>query len=223
MYRLFAICLSMMVCAGYAGEVTGTVKVTNRRGKPLKISKDQVIVFLEKEGLQIPGKVVGADYIMSTSDKQFSPRVMAVPTGATVRFPNNDPILHNAFSVSKPNKFDVGQYGEGEGATHTFEHPGLVRVYCNVHHSMNAVIYVCDTPYFTYAADDGTYRFTDVPPGEYTLAAFHRIGGLKKVSVTVTKSGIVTTDLEIASKRKKLKPHRNKHGKPYKRRKSERY
>ena len=56
-------------------------------------------------------------YVMGTRRKQFVPRVLPITVGSQVRFPNQDPILHNAFSTSKDNSFDVGLYGEGEGQT----------------------------------------------------------------------------------------------------------
>src|SRR6185436_3662250 len=45
---------------------------------------------------------------MATQRKTFVPRVLVVQRGSRVRFPNGDPILHNAFSVSSPNQFDLG-------------------------------------------------------------------------------------------------------------------
>ena len=99
---------------------------------------------------------------MSTRRKQFLPRVLAIGAGESVRFPNEDPILHNVFSQSPDNAFDTGQYGRGEGKTTRFDKPGLVRVYCNVHHSMVGHILVLDTPHFTRPSSDGRFRLTDV-------------------------------------------------------------
>lgn len=70
-----------------------------------------------------------------------------VPAGSTVRFPNQDSILHNVFSVSRANRFDLGLYRRGEGKSATFRQPGVVRVFCNVHHSMVAYVVVVETPH----------------------------------------------------------------------------
>ncbi|MBS0569668.1 MAG: hypothetical protein JSS28_03605, partial [Proteobacteria bacterium] len=119
-------------------------------GKPLRSeeAQDAIIYFRPK----VPQHLLPTrtSYTMRTLRKQFVPRTLAITVGSTVRFPNGDPILHNAFSGSKDNAFDVGLYGQGEGKAVTFSHVGYVRVYCNVHHSMVGNILVLDTPYFTH-------------------------------------------------------------------------
>ena len=104
--------------------------------KPLRLSEsaDAVIYFRPKAPVAVAPAPEPA--VMSTRRKQFVPRVLPITAGSTVRFPNEDPILHNAFSTSPDNKFDTGQYGTGPGSVQTFTKPGLVKVYCNVHHSM---------------------------------------------------------------------------------------
>ena len=92
------------------------------------------------------------------------PRVVIVQTGAEVTFPNEDPILHNVFSNSPGNRFDLGHYGNSPGKTKRFDQPGLVRVFCNVHSSMSAHIVVVDSPYFTKPDRDGRFELDAVPP-----------------------------------------------------------
>ncbi len=204
-----------------AGDIHGEVVVKDRKGKPQNLAKDPVVVFVEGLTAAIPAAATAEQYVMNTVRKQFTPRVMAVPKGATVRFPNSDPIIHNVFSVSGKNRFDAGRYSRGEGAEHTFRYPGVARIYCNVHHHMNAIIYVVDNPFFTTADAGGRFTLTGLPDGEYTIAAFHRLAGKTSRRVLVS-GGEVEVQLELTIKRRRLKPHRNKEGKPYKRR-SKRY
>ncbi len=89
---------------------------------------------------------------MVTRRKEFVPRVLVVPRGSRVRFPNEDPILHNVFSVSTPQPVRPRPLQGGPGKEKRFEKPGLVRVFCNVHHDMVAYILVLDTPYHTTPA-----------------------------------------------------------------------
>ena len=65
--------------------------------------------------------------IVEQRDKQFSPRVLAVPPGSTVAFPNFDGVYHNVFSISTTKKFDVGLYKDGDTRELKFEKPGIVR------------------------------------------------------------------------------------------------
>jgi plastocyanin len=111
--------------------------------------------------------------VMTTQRREFVPRVLPVVAGTTVRFPNEDPILHNVFSTSPGNRFDLGVYGESPGKSHRFDHPGLVRVFCNVHSAMSAHIVVVNSPHFTVPDRDGRFSLEGLPPGPGRLTFWH--------------------------------------------------
>ena len=79
-------------------------------------------------------------------NKKFSPHILAVTTGTTVDFPNNDPIFHNAFSNFEGKVFDIGLYPPGTSKSVRLDRPGVVRVFCNIHPTMSAIIAVLSTP-----------------------------------------------------------------------------
>jgi plastocyanin len=103
---------------------------------------------------------------------EFRPRVLALPIGSTVKFPNGDDVFHNVFSYSKAERFDLGRYPKGESKSVTFERKGLLDVRCEVHDHMRSYIHVFDHPYYAVAAADGSYSIPKVPPGKYTLVAW---------------------------------------------------
>ncbi len=103
-------------------------------------------------------------------DKTFTPRVLAVPVGTTVRFPNSDGIFHNVFSLSQGNAFDLGLYRAGASKSRTLTTPGVVRVFCNIHPQMTAVVVAVPTPWVTVAGTGGTFRL-ELPPGRYRVTA----------------------------------------------------
>ncbi len=113
----------------------------------------QAVVYYEPVVARSRSAPPAEPFVMATRQKEFVPRMLAVPRGSRVRFPNEDPILHNVFSVSPDNGFDLGLYRKGPGKERTFDKPGLVRVFCNVHHGMVAYLLVLDTPF--YASPDG--------------------------------------------------------------------
>lgn len=122
-------------------------------------------------------------------NEQFVPRVLAVTTGTTVDFPNNDRIYHNVFSLSKPRTFDLGRYAAGKSRAVRFDRPGLVRVFCDIHSHMSAWILVFNHPFFAVTGDDGRYAIPNVPPGSYSLAAWHETLPLQRRRVDVPAAG----------------------------------
>lgn len=186
-------------------------------GQALRSSEaaDAIVYFRPQAPVAAPA--AAEPVVMTTRRKQFVPRVLAITAGSAVRFPNEDPILHNAFSTSPDNGFDTGQYGNGSGATHTFAQPGLVKVYCNVHHAMFGTILVLDTPYFARPSADGTFKLDGVPEGPGELVVFHdRATPLRRAhDVAAAATGPLALRLDL--NKRKVPPHMNKFGKPYRR------
>lgn len=104
---------------------------------------------------------------------EFHPRVLAVQVGTTVRFPNGDDLYHNVFSYSPARRFDLGRYPKGESKEVVFDQKGRVDVFCELHEHMRAFILVIDNPHFAACREDGTFEIPRVPPGKYTLVAWH--------------------------------------------------
>ncbi|MGH7675760.1 MAG: hypothetical protein ACREMV_10870, partial [Gemmatimonadales bacterium] len=86
--------------------VSGRLTILEKNKKPAKDLGDAVIWL---EGAGSAGRAGALE--VAIDDKLYVPRVLVVPVGATVRFPNHDPFRHNVFSVSEPNQFDLGLYG----------------------------------------------------------------------------------------------------------------
>lgn len=182
-------------------------------GKPLRAEEArEAVVYYRAPGLAPPE--AAGDFEMRTEGKQFAPRALPVPAGATVRFPNFDPILHNVFSSAGDTRFDLGLYGRGDGRSHVFDTPGLVRVYCNVHHDMVGHVLVLDTPHFVRPDADGRFRL-DVPArADGELFVWHERGKLWREAVD-TAGAAASVDVEIKLSRPRVPPHTNKFGKPY--------
>ena len=109
---------------------------------------------------------------MDQRNESFVPHLLAITVGTTVDFPNNDRTYHNVFSLSKGQRFDLGRYGNGHSKAVRFDHPGVVRVFCDIHSHMNAFILVFNHRFFNITDPDGSYEIDGVPPGTYTLVAW---------------------------------------------------
>lgn len=196
-----------------AAEVSGRISLAVE-GRPLLTQEavDTVVYFRPDRSART---APAAEYVMRTRGKQFDPQVLVVPVGATVRFPNTDPILHNVFSATGRNAFDLGTYGRGEGRTRRFEQAGLVRVYCNVHHQMAGYILVLDTPYVARPDAQGSYRLGLPDDASGELFAWHPRGPLWRRKIT--RGSDIPDEIRIALDRPRVPPHANKYGRPYER------
>jgi hypothetical protein len=133
---------------------------------------------------------------MDQRDETFSPHVLAVTVGTTVDFPNNDRTYHNVFSLSKPKRFDLGRYGRGKSEPVYFDQPGIVRVFCDIHSHMSAFVLVFNHPYHTTTDAEGRYRIDKIPPGTYTVAAWHE-GAVRDTKTVTIPSAAGPTDLDL--------------------------
>jgi plastocyanin len=111
--------------------------------------------------------------VLRQHDERFAPHVVPVVRGTTVDFPNDDPLFHNVFSLSRAKEFDLGRYPRGTSRSVTFDRPGVVQVFCHIHSDMSAIVLVLDNGYFAVPDADGRYSIPNLPPGDYTLVAWH--------------------------------------------------
>lgn len=206
--------LLLLTVPAQAEELRGTVQLLAKGGKGPARGADarQAVVYWEPAG----GSGVRAaaePLLMKTRQKQFSPRLLVVPRGSRVRFPNEDPILHNVFSVSPGNAFDLGLYRKGTGKEQRFTEPGVVRVFCNVHHDMVAYLLVVDTPYVAVPGADGSFVLTGVPKGRGRLTVWHEQADPWTADLQVPAEKPVTARVEVV--RPRVPPHLNKVGQSY--------
>ncbi len=199
-----------------AAEISGKVTLTSD-GKPLLITESREAVVYFKSTIKVPLLVPKMPYVMRTERKTFVPSVLAVMQGALVVFPNSDPILHNAFSTAQGNGFDTGVYGKGEGESNIFKNVGVVRVYCNVHHSMTASILVLNTPFFASPDVQGRFQFKNLPVGPGELFVWHERATLFRKAFTVNEDSAFVEPITMALTKKRIPPHLNKFGRPYRR------
>lgn len=203
--------VGVLSAAAQGVPVRGRIVILEKDNKPSTDLGDAV-VFLE--GLGDPAPATRFD--VTISDKAFAPHVLVVPVGSTIAFPNHDPFDHNVFSVSEGNSFDLGLYGRGEGKSVTLQHPGLVRVFCNVHPRMVALVLVMGTHHYAQPGADGSFTINGVGPGSYRLHVWHERAPTEVVKeVTVGAAGISDLVVTLNARGFRWQPHKNKFGKDY--------
>lgn len=136
--------------------------------------------------------------IMEQRDREFAPRLLAVPVGSTVSFPNFDPIYHNVFSLSPGRSFDLGIYKNGESRDVTFTKEGLIRLGCNLHANMTAHVVVVAASHYAVTTPAGRFTFKSIPPGKYALRAWSEDNPDPVARVVKIHPGANTLTLSIA-------------------------
>ncbi len=187
-----------------AGKIKGTVKV-----KGLRTPADIVVYLTKAPAADVD--LSRAKFVMDQQNLEFIPRVLPIPVGSTVLFPNNDKVDHNVFSMSRTKKFNLGSYKPGDSQTVVFDKPGIVEVLCDVHAEMAAYILVMKNPYFAVTDKKGNFEIpdagylqqvglegiADLPPGEYTVKTRHEKLKTQKKSIVIPDSGEVAVQLDL--------------------------
>jgi plastocyanin len=190
-------------------DLSGTIEIKGTDDKALPAEGAVVWIAGQKEGASPPAPT------LSSRDKRFDPHVIAVPVGTTLNFPNYDRIYHNVFSRSTGNDFDLGLYRKGASRTMTFKKPGLVRVYCNIHPEMAAVVMVLDTSAFAVTGADGRYHLPGLPPGRHSLHVWDERGGEQQLVVDLAPGSKRTLNSVLDASGYRRTAHKNKFDKDY--------
>ena len=130
-------------------------------------------------------------------NESFTPRVVAVTVGSEVEFPNDDPIYHNVFSLSRAKNFNLGRYPRGDTRRVRFDRPGVVKVFCEIHSHMSATVMVFDHPWFAVPGEDGRFELPPIPAGDRQITAWHERLGDTTQRVRVESGRPATADFVL--------------------------
>ncbi|HEY3826328.1 MAG TPA: hypothetical protein VGL82_17305 [Bryobacteraceae bacterium] len=220
------ICFSLLawnllaVSAAFGATLSGTVVLRDSRVEAVNKQHDfsGIVVSAQPVGAELPAPPA-MHATMVQKNKMFTPHVLPVMTGTTVDFPNFDPIFHNAFSIYSGQIFDVGLYPPGTSRSVKFTRPGVLRIFCNIHPAMSALILVLNTPWFVKTGKNGSFAL-NVPPGDYDLNVFHErateqvLAGLSR-RIVVTEQPFHVPPIAVSEAGYLIAPHKNKYGRDY--------
>ena len=210
-FNLVGISCLMMNFSLSAQTLKGKITLTGKNADKANIEETVIYFKPDKSTDTMP---LIQPHKVEMIGKKYTPRVSAITVDSEIQIPNHDSILHNAFSLSKPNDFDLGLYKNSEGKRHTFSEPGLVRIFCNVHYHMVAYVLVLDTPYYTQANSDGSFSLDNLPTGKGKLIIWHERSRKKIKTIDLPVEGELNLNLKVTKRR--IPKHKNKSGKSYK-------
>ena len=211
------------VAISNGGSVTGIVKFKGAAPAPKKLDVNKDKEVCGKAPKSDPSLIVSGDNLvnavvylsdikkgkkielakvaMDQNGCEYKPHVLAVPAGSSVDFLNPDGILHNVRTDSKVNTpMNMAQPKFKKTLTQKFDKPEAIPVRCDVHNWMSGWLFIAANPYFHVTDHSGSYKLTDVPPGEYTLEVWHATLGKQTKKVTVKAKEEVKADFEFAKK-----------------------
>jgi plastocyanin len=214
------------VCLLLAGQmlgatVSGNIFLSDSRDPEVKKKRDYagVVVWLEPlDGARFAPAKKRVEMVQK--NKTFLPHILAIQTGMTVDFPNLDPIFHNAFSNFEGQIFDIGLYPPGTSKSIRFDKAGVVRVFCNIHPQMSAIIVVVESPFLAVSDEAGSYSISNVDSGRYALHFFHERATPETLqslarTITVDDSPVELAQVVISEAGYLPVAHKNKYGQDY--------
>lgn len=153
-------------------SVSGRVSIAS--GLDLqKADLSHVVVYVASDPILDALPLAPGRQEVAQRNKSFVPNFLAIQRGAEVEFPNRDRFDHNVFSRSKAAPaFDLDRYPYGQSKTRMFDKIGVVQVFCNIHPSMRAIIFVAPNKFFTRADAQGRFELGGLPAGKYELVAW---------------------------------------------------
>jgi plastocyanin len=210
--------LAAAVCS--AGTLRGHFDIVSSQDAEVRKHSDYsgIVVWLEPLGAT-PAAAPHKKAEMIQKGKRFIPHILAIEVGTTVDLPNHDPIFHNAFSNYDGQIFDVGLYPPGTSQAVTFHREGIVRIFCNIHPAMSAVVVVVKSPYFSTSTKSGEFTISNVPSGRYRMHVFHERATQQTLDA-LARNVEVASDLDVgkisvSESGYLILPHKNKYGKDY--------
>jgi len=212
------------------GTITGKVKFTGTapRNRPIDMSEEasckakyatppteetvvagpanalaNVFIYV-KSGLPANAKyqAPSAPVVLDQNGCRYHPHVLGIMVGQPLEIQNSDPLLHNIKAIAKQNRpFNVSQPSAGMKTTRTFSTPEvMVNLECNVHGWMKAYAGVRPDPFYAVSGPDGSFTIKGLPPGTYTIEAWHEKFGTQTATVTVAGTASKTTNFTFAAR-----------------------
>jgi plastocyanin len=140
--------------------------------------------------------------VLDQNGCRYHPHVLGIMVGQPLEIVNSDPVLHNIKAIAKANRpFNVSQPGAGMKTTRTFSAPEvMVNLECNVHGWMHAYAGVRPDPFYAVSGQDGSFTITGLPPGTYTIEAWHEKFGTQTATVTIAGTESKTANITFAAR-----------------------
>lgn len=221
-----ALALALASAPSFAGDIVGTVNYTGKVPtlKPVAMDADPACAKKHSAPVKNEALVLGAGNTMGNvmvrvkgavpgnfpvpaqpvvidqKGCQYTPHVLGIRTGQTLKLKNSDGLLHNVHALPKVNTpFNMAMPANRTEADSKFgKEEGMFQVKCDVHPWMSAYVGVFSNPFFSVTKADGKFKISGLPPGTYDLEAWHEKLGMQTAKVTVTAAKPASANFSFA-------------------------
>lgn len=204
------------------GSVSGKVTLIGTPGKPkpLDLSKEPACVKMHAAVPLLPETIVvgagnalrnvvvyisagapdstasaGNAAVFEQKDCHYTTHVLAVQAGQEIRMVNSDPLSHNIHPLAKANReWNKIQPPNTPAFSYAYDKQEFIPVKCNLHPWMQGYFVVLKNKYFAVTGDDGRFTLPELPPGHYTVTAWHESLGTQSRELVVGAGGLQTME-----------------------------
>ncbi|MGD0791431.1 MAG: carboxypeptidase regulatory-like domain-containing protein [Terriglobales bacterium] len=207
--------LTLLVCSSlmFAGTVSGKVTYTGTpaKQKPIDMSKepscakqhatpitvesvvtgpnnalDNVVVYVSS-GAPDDGQVPSQAVTFEQKGCQYLPHVLVMHVNQELKIVNSDQTSHNIHPLAKVNReWNKSQPPGTAPIVDKYDKPEFISVKCNVHPWMHGEFAVLSTNHYDVSKGAGDFKLPNLPPGKYTITAWHEDYGTQTADVTIT-------------------------------------
>ena len=166
----------------HATPVTSQEAIVGKNG-----ALENVVIYLQGDFSKYKFDTPQNPATITQKGCMYDPHIVALETGQSFQVVNADPVTHNIHPLPKDNcEWNESQPPGAPAIDRNFSHEEVaIPVKCNIHPWMKAYVAVFNHPYFAVTGADGSFDLKNVPPGSYTLIAWHELYGTSQQAVTI--------------------------------------
>jgi hypothetical protein len=131
------------------------------------------VVFLKSIAKGKAMDLAPARQALDQKNCRYEPHILLVPKEGNLQMKSSDPVLHNIHMVGAA-VYNLPFPIQDKVLSRPMHRDGVIDLKCDAGHVwMNAEVMVVTHPYYAVTDQHGNFQLTNVPPGEYTLTAWH--------------------------------------------------